>query len=159
VVILERPRHKKLTSDIREAGARIRLISDGDVAAALACAKPDSEIDCLMGIGGSAEGVLAAAALRAMRGEIQARFVFHNDDARERAQKMGVTDESRVYTTNELAQGNVMFAACGVTTGDFLKGVRYTAHGAWTNTVVMRSKTHTMRWQEVEHHFGEHKAA
>ena len=106
-----------------------------------------------MGVGAAPEGVLAASGLRAMRGEIQGRLVFHSGEARERAHKMGIADDDHVYTTEELASGNVMFAATGVTTGDFLKGVRYTSHGAWTHTVVMRAKTHTIRWQEVEHHF------
>lgn len=153
VVMMDRDRHKDLIAEIRKAGARIRLITDGDVAGALACTKPESGIDCLMGIGGAPEGVLAAAALRAMRGEIQGRLVFTKEEQRTRASAMGVTDFDHVYTTEELAGGNVMFAATGVTTGDFLKGVRYTRHGAWTNTVVMRSRTHTIRWQEVEHHF------
>ena len=153
IMILERPRHEKLIAEVRAVGARIRLITDGDVAGALVTAKPESGIDCLMGIGAAPEGVLAAAGLRAMRGEIQGRLVFKDDTQRLRAKTMGVTDPDHIYTTEELAQGNVMFAATGVTTGDFLKGVRYTRHGAWTNTVVMRSRSHTIRWQEVEHHF------
>ncbi|MDO8557653.1 MAG: class II fructose-bisphosphatase [bacterium] len=153
IMILDRPRHEKLIEEVRKAGARIKLITDGDVAGALACAKRESGIDCLMGIGAAPEGVLAAAGLRALRGEIQGRLIFKDDAEKERAKSMGVTDPDHIYTTEELAQGNVMFAATGVTTGDFLKGVRYTKHGAWTNTVVMRSRTHTIRWQEVEHHF------
>jgi len=152
VVVLDRPRHEQLIADIRNVGARIRLITDGDVEGALSAAKPDSGIDCLMGIGAAPEGVLAAAGLRAMRGEMQGRLVFKDDVERKRAEGMGINDLDRVYTTEELAQGHVMFAATGVTTGGFLQGVRYSKHGVWTNTVVMRSKTGTIRWQEVEHH-------
>lgn len=153
VVVLDRPRHQDLIKQIRDAGARIRLISDGDVAAALAAAKDDSGIDCLMGIGAAPEGVLAAAGLRALGGEIQGKLVFRNEEERERASAMGVGNPERVYKTEDLAQGNVMFAATGVTSGDFLEGVRYTQDGAWTNSVVMRSRTGTIRWQKVQHHF------
>jgi len=153
VIVLDRPRHEQLIKEIRNVGARIRLITDGDVAGALATAKPNSGIDCLMGIGAAPEGVLAAAGLRALRGEIQGRLIFKNEEQRQRAKDMGINDLNKIYTTEDLAQGNVMFAATGVTTGDFLKGVSYSKHGARTNTVVMRSKTNTIRWQEVEHHF------
>lgn len=154
VVVLDRPRHEKLIAQIRQAGARIWLITDGDVVGALAAAMPENDIDVLMGIGAAPEGVLAAAGLRAMRGEIQGRLVFKDDAQKERAKKMGVADPDHIFTTDELAEGNVMFAATGVTSGDFLKGVRYTKHGAYTHSVVMRSKSHTIRWIEAEHHFG-----
>ncbi|MDP3963278.1 MAG: class II fructose-bisphosphatase [bacterium] len=154
VVALDRPRHEKLIDDVRKAGARIRLITDGDVAGALAAAMPENDIDVLMGIGAAPEGVLAAAGLRAMRGQIQGRLVFKNDAEKERARTMGVSDPDHIFSTEELASGNVMFAACGVTTGEFLRGVRYTKHGAYTHSVVMRSATHTIRWIEAEHHFG-----
>lgn len=154
VVALDRPRHERLIKEIRAMGARIRLITDGDVAAALAAAMPENDIDVLMGVGAAPEGVLAAAGLRAMRGEIQGRLVFKDDAQKERARRMGVADPNHIFTTEELAQGNVMFAACGVTTGDFLRGVRYTKHGAYTHSVVMRSKSQTIRWIEAEHHFG-----
>lgn len=153
VMVLDRPRHEDLINQIRNAGARIRLITDGDVAGALAAAKPDSGIDCLMGIGAAPEGVLAAAGLRALGGEIQGKLVFRNEKEQERASGMGAGDPERVYKTEDLAQGNVMFAATGVTSGDFLEGVRYTKDGAWTNSVVMRSRTGTIRWQKVQHHF------
>lgn len=153
IMVLERPRHEKLIAEIRRVGARIRLITDGDVAGALVTAKPESSIDCLMGIGAAPEGVLAAAGMRALGGQILGRLVFRNDTDRQRAQQMGAADDTHIYTSEELASGKVMFAATGVTSGDFLKGVRYTSKGAWTNTVVMRAQSGTIRWQEVEHRF------
>jgi len=152
VMILDRPRHEKLIAEVRAVGARIRLITDGDVAGALASAMPDNAVDVLMGVGAAPEGVLAAAGLRAMHGEMQSRLVFKDDAERERAKGMGITDPDHIYTAEELAQGNVLFAATGVTAGDFLNGVRYTRHGAYTHSVVMRSKTQTIRWIEAEHH-------
>ena len=106
-----------------------------------------------MGIGAAPEGVLAAAGMRALRGQILGRLVFTKDSDKQRAQSMGITDLDHIYTSEELAQGDVMFAATGVTGGDFLKGVVYTADGALTNTVLMRSKSNTIRWQEVHHRF------
>ncbi|OGM99509.1 MAG: hypothetical protein A3B91_02025 [Candidatus Yanofskybacteria bacterium RIFCSPHIGHO2_02_FULL_41_29] len=153
VMVLERPRHNDLVARIREVGARIRFITDGDVAGALATAKPNSGIDCLMGIGAAPEGVLASAAMRALRGQILGRLVCIKDEDRERAKIMGVEDFDHIYTSEEMAQGDVMFAATGVTGGDFLKGVVYVPGGALTNTVLMRSKSNTIRWQEVWHRF------
>ena len=153
VVILDRPRHDKMVSEIRQAGARIHLISDGDVAPAIAAAVENSGIDLLMGVGGAPEGVLAAAALQCLGGDMQARLVFMNNEERERARAMGINDLDRVYRGEEMAHGDVVFAATGVTSGDLLKGVRYFAGGAETHTIVMRSKTRTVRFIEARHRF------
>jgi fructose-1,6-bisphosphatase II len=153
VVILDRPRHEPLVREVREAGARIRLIPDGDVAGALNTALPDTGVDLLMGVGGAPEGVIAAAALRCVGGDLQGRLVFRKDSDRERARRMGVQDPDRIMTAEELAGGDVMFAATGVTNGDFLKGVRFTGEGARTHSVVMRSRTGTVRYIDTEHHF------
>lgn len=155
VIILDRDRHKELIKEVRESGARIKLIGDGDVSAAIATCFKETGVDVLMGIGGAPEGVLAAAALRCVDGDIQGRLKFRNDEERKRAKKMGVTDENRIYKIEELASGDdVMFAASGVTNGDFLKGVRYFGGGASTHSVVMRLKTGTIRYIEARHHFG-----
>jgi fructose-1,6-bisphosphatase II len=153
VVILDRPRHDKMVSEARKAGARIHLISDGDVAPAIAAAVDNSGVDLLMGIGGAPEGVLAAAALRCLGGDMQGRLVFLNNEERDRARSMGITDFDRVYTSDEMARGDVVFAATGVTNGDLLKGVRYFAGGAETHSIVMRSKSRTVRFIEARHSF------
>lgn len=153
VVILDRPRHDKMVAEIRKAGARIHLISDGDVAPAIAAAVAGSGVDLLMGIGGAPEGVLAAAALKCMGGDMQGRLVFMNDHEKERAVMMGITDFDRVYTAEDMARGNVFFAATGVTSGDLLRGVRYFSGGAETHSVVMRSKSRTVRFVSTLHHF------
>ena len=153
VVILDRPRHDKIVAEIRKAGARIHLISDGDVAPAIAAAVAGSGVDMLMGIGGAPEGVLAAAALKCMGGDMQARLVFMNDHERERAVMMGITDFERIYNAEDMARGNVFFAATGVTNGDLLKGVRYFSGGAETHSVVMRSKSRTVRFVTTLHYF------
>jgi fructose-1,6-bisphosphatase II len=153
VVILDRPRHDKMVSEIRKAGARIHLISDGDVAPAIAAAVEGSGVDLLMGIGGAPEGVLAAAALQCLGGDIQGRLVFMSNEERERARAMGITDFDRVYHGDDMARGDVVFAATGVTNGDLLKGVRYFAGGAETHSLVMRSKTRTVRFIEARHCF------
>lgn len=153
VIILDRPRHADLIEEVRRTGARIKLIGDGDVSAAISTCFDETGVDILMGIGGAPEGVLAAAALRCVDGDMQGRLKFRNDEERERAQKMGISDEHRIYTLNDLASGEVMFAATGVTNGDFLKGVHFKGWGATTHSVVMRSKTHTIRYIEAEHHF------
>lgn len=152
-VILNRPRHTDLIQEVRNAGARIHLIGDGDVAAVIACAMPDTGIDILFGIGGAPEGVLAAAALRCMGGEIQGRLKPRNETELARMVKMGITDPNRIYSTEDLASGNVMFAATGVTTGKFLQGVRFTSWGAITHSMVMRSSSGTIRRISAEHHF------
>jgi fructose-1,6-bisphosphatase II len=156
VVILDRPRHERLVREVREAGARIKLIGDGDVAGAINTCLPDTGVDMLMGIGGAPEGVISAAALRCMGGDMQGRLLFRSDAERERARAMGVSDLDKAFGIHELARGDVMFAATGVTNGDFLKGVRFTGDGARTHSVVMRSRTGTVRYIETEHHF-QHK--
>jgi fructose-1,6-bisphosphatase II len=152
-IILDRPRHDALIAEVRKAGARIRLITDGDVAAAIATCKPETGIDVLFGIGGAPEGVLAAAALRCVGGDMVGRLRFRSDDERARAERMGITDPARIYRIDELASGDVMFAATGVTEGSFLGGVRFFGGGARTYSVVMRSKSGTIRWLDAVHNF------
>jgi fructose-1,6-bisphosphatase II / sedoheptulose-1,7-bisphosphatase len=153
VIILDRPRHQDLIARVRTSGARIRLIRDGDVAGAIATTRPDSGFDMYMGSGGAPEGVLAAAALRCVGGQFQGRFVFRNDDEMASARRMGIEDLHKIYTLEELAGGDVMFAATGVTDGTMLRGVHRTRDGALhTHSIVMRSKTRTVRTIEAEHH-------
>jgi fructose-1,6-bisphosphatase class II len=156
VIILARPRHDAIITEVRKAGARIRLIGDGDVSAAIATTKPETGIDLLLGIGGAPEGVLAAAALRCVGGEFQGRLAPRNNEEIERAQKMGVSDVKRKFKIDELAAGDVMFSATGVTDGDYLQGVHFFSGGATTQSVVMRSKTKTVRVINATHYF-EHK--
>lgn len=151
--ILDRPRHAELIARVREAGCRIMLITDGDVSGVIATSTPESGVDIYMGSGGAPEGVLAAAALRCIGGHIQGRLVFRNEEEKGRARKLGVTDLTRKYSTLDMAKGNVMFAATGVTSGTMLKGVRRFAHGATTHSMVMRSKSGTVRWIEAQHNF------
>lgn len=154
VGVLERDRHADLISDIRATGARIELVGDGDVNLAMAALEEDSGIDILMGIGGAPEGVLAAAAVQCMGGEMQAQFVFRNEDERKRAEKMlDRTDLDRVMFTDDLASGNLVFAATGITTGEMLKGVRYISGGAVTQSLVMRSNSGTIRRIDAKHVF------
>jgi fructose-1,6-bisphosphatase II len=154
VVILERERHKDLISRVRKVGARIQLILDGDVSAAMATALPGTGVDVLLGIGGAPEGVLAAAALRCLGGAIQGRLVPRNKEEEARCRKMGIKNIKKVFKTEEMAKGNnIMLAATGVTDGDMLKGVRYTGTGAYTHSIVMRSRTGTIRFVSTEHHF------
>lgn len=153
VMILERPRHEKLIAEVRKCGARIHLIGDGDVSAAIAAAWPDSGIDLLMGTGGAPEGVISAAALQCLGGDFQGRLKFRNEDEKKRANKMGIQDLDKKYNIDELANGSVMFCATGVTDGPFLKGVKTLAnHQARTQSVVMRSKSGTIRTIEAHHH-------
>jgi fructose-1,6-bisphosphatase II / sedoheptulose-1,7-bisphosphatase len=156
VIILYRPRHEALIKEVREAGARIRLITDGDVSAAIATTKPETGIDLLLGIGGAPEGVLAAAALRCVGGDMQGRLKPRNAHEIERAKTMGITDINKKFSIEELAAGDVMFAATGVTDGDYLQGVHFVPGGATTQSVVMRSKTRTIRVINATHYF-EHK--
>jgi fructose-1,6-bisphosphatase II / sedoheptulose-1,7-bisphosphatase len=153
VCILDRPRHAELIAKVREAGARIMLIGDGDVAGVMATAEPETGIDIYMGSGGAPEGVLAAAALRCIGGQMQGRLLFRNDDERGRAQRLGINDLGRKYSLLDMAHGDVMFAATGVTNGSMLKGVRRFHAGAYTHSVVMRSKTGTVRYVEAKHDF------
>jgi fructose-1,6-bisphosphatase class II len=156
VIILSRPRHEALIQEVRQAGARIRLIGDGDVSAAIATTKPETGIDLLLGIGGAPEGVLAAAALRCVGGEFQGRLAPRNNEEIERAKKMGVSDVKKSLSIEECAAGDVMFAATGVTDGDYLDGVHFFPGGATTQSVVMRSKTRTIRIINATHYF-QHK--
>src|SRR5262249_16416002 len=153
VAVLDRPRHQRLVSEVRRAGARIKLLSDGDVAAGMATAKPDSGIDMLLGVGGASQGILTAAAMRCSGGDMQARLRPRNDEEGARLRAAGITDADRKYTLEEMASGSVMFAASGVTNGDFLRGVRFFKGGATTNSVVMRSRTHTLRFIDATHRF------
>lgn len=153
IVILDRPRHDRTVTEIRKAGARIHLISDGDVAPAIAAAVESSGVDMLLGIGGAPEGVLAAAALKCMGGDMQGRLVFMTEEERNRARKMGIDDFERVYDCEDMAHGDVFFAATGVTNGDLLRGVRYFSGGAETHSIVMRSKSRTVRFVEARHSF------
>jgi fructose-1,6-bisphosphatase class II len=156
VIILYRPRHEALIKEVREAGARIRLITDGDVSAAIATTKPETGIDLLLGIGGAPEGVLAAAALRCVGGDMQGRLKPRNEHEIERAKKMGIMNINKKFSIEELAAGDVMFAATGVTDGDYLQGVHFVSGGATTQSVVMRSKSRTIRVINATHYF-EHK--
>jgi fructose-1,6-bisphosphatase II len=154
VIILDRPRHADLISEVRQTGARIKLITDGDVIAAISCAVSGTGVHAVMGTGGAPEGVLAAAALRCLGGEIKARFRFRNDSERERARAMGHTDDDHVYTTEELASGdNLIFAATGVTDGELLKGVRFFGGGARTHSIVMAYRTKQVRFVDTVHMF------
>jgi len=153
VVILDRPRHEELIAKTREAGARIQLIRDGDVAGVIATSRGDTRVDMYCGIGGAPEGVLAAAALRCIGGQFQGRLVFRDDDEKARAPRMGINDFNRKYVLEELASGDVMFAATGVTDGSMLRGVRVQGDMVSTHSIIMRSKTGTVRLIEAEHNF------
>jgi fructose-1,6-bisphosphatase II len=154
VVILERPRHEALIEEVRAAGARIKLISDGDLSAAISCAVQGTGVHAVMGIGGAPEGVLTAAALRCLGGEIQARFRYRSEEEHARGTAMGHGDEERVYTTEELASGDsLVFAATGVTAGDLLQGVRFFGGGARTHSLVMAYQTKQVRFVDTVHMF------
>ena len=153
VCILDRPRHAEIIAKVRSAGARIVLIGDGDVSGVIATSNKDSGIDLYVGQGGAPEGVLAAAALRCIGGQFQGRLVFRNDDERARAHRCGITDLGRKYYLTELAGGDVVFAATGVTDGSMLRGVRRSAQGAETQSIVMRSVTGTVRTISARHNF------
>jgi len=153
VAILDRPRHEHLITEVRKAGARIKLLADGDVAAGIATGKPDAGIDMLLGVGGASQGVLTAAAMRCNGGDMQARFTPRNPEEARRIREAGIQDTNKKYTLEEMASGSVMFAATGVTNGDLLRGVRFFKGGATTNSVVMRSRTHTLRFIDATHRF------
>lgn len=153
-MILERERHEELIAKVREAGARIVLIGDGDVAGVIATASEETGVDVYMGTGGAPEGVLAAAALRCIGGQMQGRLLFRDEDEKARATRMGISDFDRKYTLEEMASGDVMFAATGVTSGSMLDGVkRHRDGGAETHSIVMRSKTGTVREVRAKHNF------
>lgn len=151
VCILNRQRHNKLIEKVRSTGARIKLINDGDVSAVIATSFENSGVDIYMGSGGSPEGVLAAAALRCIGGKIYSKLIFENDLQIERAQDMGISDHQKIYLTDDLASGNVMFSATGVTDGTLLRGVLIKNEVAKTHSVIMRSKTKTVRYIDAIH--------
>ncbi len=154
VVILDRSRHEDIIREVREAGARIKLIQDGDVHAAIATCKEETGVDLLLGIGGAPEGVLAAAALQCIGGDMQGQLVFRNEREKERARAMmGDDDIHRVFSLHDLAHGDIVFSATGVTTGDMLSGVRFLGDGAETHSIVMRNKSGTVRFIEARHNF------
>jgi fructose-1,6-bisphosphatase II / sedoheptulose-1,7-bisphosphatase len=150
-LILDRPRHEKIIASVRRAGAAVRLITDGDVAGVIATTDPATGIDIYIGQGGAPEGVLAAAALRCVGGQIQTRLVFKKDDERARAAKLGITDFNRKYSLMDLASGDVVFSATGVTDGSMLEGVKVGREFVTTESVVMRSATGTVRWIKARH--------
>jgi fructose-1,6-bisphosphatase II / sedoheptulose-1,7-bisphosphatase len=146
VCVLDRPRHEKMVDELRETGASIRLITDGDVAGVMHCAEPDiTGIDIYMGSGGAPEGVLAASALKCMGGQIYGRLLFRNDNERARAASAGITDLNRIYTRDDMVRGDVIFAATGVTSGSLLPGIKREVGYFTTETVLMRSKTGSVR--------------
>ena len=153
VCILNRPRHEELIAKTRETGAKIMLITDGDVAGVIATASIDTGVDIYYGSGGAPEGVLAAAALRCIGGQMSGKLIFRNEDEKTRARRFGISDFNKVYSLNELAHGEVMFAATGVTDGSMLQGVRRKKFGATTNSIIMRSKTGTVRTILASHDF------
>ena len=151
--MLDRPRHANLLEELRSTGCAIKLISDGDIAGIIhAVNTEDTGIDIYMGSGGAPEGVLAAAALRCIGGQMQGRLMLDTEEKRQRAQRMGIADPNRKYRTDELASGDVLFAATGVTDGSLLNGVRFRKSSVRTATVVMRSWSQTVRWITAEHH-------
>jgi fructose-1,6-bisphosphatase II / sedoheptulose-1,7-bisphosphatase len=151
--LLDRDRHEDKIGRLRALGARIMLISDGDVAGVMATAQPDSGVDIFFGIGGAPEGVLAAAALRCVDGQMQGRLIFENEEQIQRARDMGIAEPHHKFGILELAKGDVLFAATGVTSGAMLRGVRRLGHGAVTHSVVMRSKSGTVRYIEAHHNY------
>ena len=155
VCVLDRPRHEKLIGELRAIGCGIMLIPDGDVAGVIATTNPDTTIDIYMGSGGAPEGVLAAAALRCVGGQFKGRLLFRNDDEKARARKWGITDLDKVYDLRELAKGDCIFAATGVTDGSLLSGVKRLPGGKMTTeSVVMRASSGTVRWVKGEHRIG-----
>ncbi|PZO89481.1 MAG: class II fructose-bisphosphatase [Sphingomonas sanxanigenens] len=153
--VLDRPRHEKLIAELREIGCGIMLIPDGDVAGVIATTNPDTTIDIYMGSGGAPEGVLAAAALRCVGGQFKGRLLFRNEDEKARARKWGISDLNKIYDLTELAQGDCIFAATGVTDGSLLDGVKRLKGGVMTtDSVVMRASSGTVRWVKGEHRKG-----
>ncbi len=170
VVVMDRPRHKELINEIREAGARVRLISDGDVSAAISCAFAGSNIHALMGIGAAPEGVISAAAMRCLGGHFQGQLIYDPEvvktgligESREgnlqRLKEMGITDPDKIYNSDELASGEtVLFAACGITPGTLMEGVRFFSGGARTQSLVISSQSKTARFVDTIHMFDEPK--
>ncbi len=153
VIILQRPRHDELIREVREIGARIRLIPDGDVAGALMTCLPESGIDALLGIGGTPEGILAACAIRAMGGELQGKLFIRNEEEKKLGLKMGYSLDKVITMDDMVSSNDVFFAATGITDGELLGGVRYTGSGAETESLVIRGKTGTVRWIKAKHNF------
>jgi fructose-1,6-bisphosphatase class II len=154
VVVLDRPRHERLIKEIREAGAKLRLIGDGDLSAAIATAVRDSGIDVLMGIGGAPQGLLAAAALKGMNGDMQGRFLTRSEAERLKVQRLGQHDVHQILCIDDLVPGrDVLFVATGITDGDVLKGVRLSGKGATTHSLAIRYHTGTIRFIQTEHRF------
>ncbi len=152
IIVLDRPRHADLIADIRRSGARIRLIGDGDLSAAIAVAVRGNGVHAVMGIGGAPEGVLAAAAMRCLHGEMVGRLVINTPELEERVAKMGIKNPNRIYTAGDLAIGShIIFAACGVTDGALLRGVRFFGEGYRTHTLVMTSSTNCVRFVDAVH--------
>jgi fructose-1,6-bisphosphatase class II len=152
VIVLDRPRHERLIADIRKAGARIRLIGDGDLSAGISAAVVGTGVHAVMGTGGAPEGVLTAAAMRCLNGEIQAKLVLTKESDRERLKRMGIPDIERVYRTEDLAPGkSIIFAAAGVTDGALLRGVRFFGDGTRTHTLVMTTMPHQVRFIDTIH--------
>jgi len=152
IIVLDRPRHEKLIADIRKAGARIRLIGDGDLSAGITAAARGTGVHALMGTGGAPEGVLTAAAMRCLNGEIFARLVVNKPEHEERCKAMGITDTKRIYKSKDLAPGNdIIFAATGVTDGTLMKGVRFFGDGVRTSSVIMQNNPHLIRFIDSIH--------
>ena len=154
VVVLDRPRHERLIKEIREAGAKLRLIGDGDLSAAIAAAVRDSGVDVLMGVGGAPQGLLAAAALKGIGGDMQGRFLVRTPAERAKVQQLGLRDVNQILTIHDLVPGHdVLFVATGITDGDVLKGVRLSSKGATTHSLAIQCKTGTIRFIQTEHRF------
>ena len=153
ICILDRKRHKDEIEIIRSTGARIKMIDDGDVSAVISSVLISSSIDMYYGIGGAPEGVLAAAALQCIGGNLEGQLLFNNEDEIKRAQKIGIKDHNKIYQLNDLATGDIVFSATGVTDGTMLKGIKITKNSAETHSIVMRSKTGTIRHINGEHNF------
>ena len=151
VCVLDRPRHEKLIAELRSVGCGVMLIGDGDVAGVIATSDPETTVDVYMGSGGAPEGVLACAALRCVGGQFKGRLLFRNDDERGRAAKWGITDLDKQYDLSELAKGDCIFAATGVTDGSLLAGVKRKKGKMTTESVVMRASSGTVRWVKGEH--------
>jgi len=152
IIVLDRPRHEKLISDIRATGARIKLIRDGDLSAGIAAAVRGTAVHAVMGTGGAPEGVLTAAALRCLNGQILGRLVLNKPEHQERAAKMGIKDSKRVYDTEDLAPGKkIVFAATGVTEGDLLRGVRFFGEGIRTHSMILTLEEHQVRFIDTVH--------
>ncbi len=151
VCILDRPRHAEIIAKVREAGARVTLITDGDIAGVIHCTDPSTGIDMYVGTGGAPEGVLAAAALRCTGGQMQGRLVTNDEGQKERARKMGIKDFDRKYMVEEMASGDVVLSATGVTSGTMLSGIMQHETAIWTDTLLMRSSTGTTRWIKARH--------